>query len=257
MDQTFRDAAEAFDALRRRFQKREISHQEFVDGMKKLRLKDGQGRFWMIGAKSGKWYYFDGRGWVQSEPPSQKENKAICIYCGFENKLEADVCARCGGSLGEEEKTCPHCGSELLEPYLTCPNCSRTPEVAEWIEPAAIEKPREDGGRIVLQSVHPLSFFFFGAVAGLLAGFLLGAFAGATDVFSNALTWLPDALLRFQGKLLGAAIYGLLGGGAGFVLAGAALWLAALVLNFILTLVGGVKFTAFVRPPEKKDAEKR
>ncbi len=75
MDIQFKGIEQAFNDLKKKFQAGEISRQEFVEEMKKLRLKDGQGRFWMIGAQSGKWYYFEGKDWIQSEPPSQAEKK--------------------------------------------------------------------------------------------------------------------------------------------------------------------------------------
>ena len=53
MDTQFKDIEQAFNDLKKKFQAGEISRQEFVEEMKKLRLKDGQGRFWMIGAQSG------------------------------------------------------------------------------------------------------------------------------------------------------------------------------------------------------------
>jgi len=31
-------------------------------------IQDGQGTWWMIGYRTGKWYYFDGTEWVQKHP---------------------------------------------------------------------------------------------------------------------------------------------------------------------------------------------
>ena len=73
MEKSFSQVNEAFDTLKAKFQTGEISRQEFIDEMKKLRIRDDEGRFWMIGAQTGKWYYFDGKDWIQSEPPSQKD----------------------------------------------------------------------------------------------------------------------------------------------------------------------------------------
>ena len=82
MDNRFKAIGEAFEALKVKFQSGTISRQQFIDEMKKLRVKDEEGRYWMIGAQTGKWYFFDGRDWVQTDPPSQREMKSICTaYC--------------------------------------------------------------------------------------------------------------------------------------------------------------------------------
>ena len=255
MDTQFRDIEEAFSDLKRKFQAGEISRQEFVETMKKLRLKDDQGRFWMIGAQSGKWYYFEGKDWVQAQPPSQAEKKAICIYCGFENKLEAEVCARCGGNLMEEPRVCPKCGTKLKEPFLTCPNCSRQleapePERAARAKPA--EKSEEPGTPSVFRAVQPMSMLLFGGTFGLFLGIIIGAFIGATAAFTQSLGFLPAALLELQGKLLGALIYAVLGGLCGFLVGGSFSFLIALISNFVLSLVGGIRFTVGKRAERGK-----
>jgi hypothetical protein len=255
MDTQFKNIEQAFNDLKKKFQAGEISRQEFVEEMKKLRLKDEQGRFWMIGAQSGKWYFFDGKDWVQSEPPSQAEKKAICIYCGFENNLEAGVCARCGGNLIEEPKVCPKCGTRLEEPFLTCPHCSSQLEASEperTVRAKPVEKVQEFGTQSVLWAVHPVPMLLFGGTFGLFLGIIFGAFAGATAAFTQSLAFLPAALLELQGKLLGALIYAVLGGIGGFLVGGVFSFLVALISNFGLSLVGGIRFTVGKRAEKEK-----
>ena len=55
MGDQFRETEEAFALLREKFNDRRISQREFVDSLKQLRIKDEEGRFWVIGAQSGKW----------------------------------------------------------------------------------------------------------------------------------------------------------------------------------------------------------
>ncbi len=43
--------------------------EQFETEVEKLQFKDGVGRCWMLGAQSGKWYFHDGTGWKQAEPP--------------------------------------------------------------------------------------------------------------------------------------------------------------------------------------------
>jgi len=261
MENTFSGVIEAFNSLKTRFQAGDISRQEFIDEMKKLRIKDDQGRFWMIGAQTGKWYYFDGKDWVQADPPSLKQKKAICVYCGFENKPEAEVCARCGGNIGEAPALCPKCGAKLQKPFMTCPQCG-TGQAVEVSAPGAKPSGQKTGAPIaewkepyVLRSVQPTSMFFFGGIFGLLVGIIGGAFAGATGYFSQSLTFLPTGLANLQGKLLGGAVFGLLGGVLGFLVIGYLTFLQAVIMNFVLSLIGGLKFQ--VQPVSKKRKKTR
>ncbi len=64
----FQDLQRQYDELREQFDDDEISEQEFKDKLEGLQLKDEQGRYWTIGALSGKWYRYDGRRWVQETP---------------------------------------------------------------------------------------------------------------------------------------------------------------------------------------------
>ncbi len=152
MEKKFKEVEKAFEELKRKFREKEISRMEFIDQLKTLRLKDKKGRFWMIGSQSGMWYFHDGEDWIQSEPPSIQEGKAICIYCGFENKIESVLCARCGQKLTEEEYYCKNCGHKLDRPDQDCPNCSKEFEsiVREEIEAKdedLTEEAEEDKGK--------------------------------------------------------------------------------------------------------------
>jgi hypothetical protein len=277
MEMTFQSVQDAFDSLKKRFQAGEISRQEFIDEMKKLRLKDDQGRFWMIGAQSGKWYFFDGKDWVQAEPPTLKDKKLICIYCGFENKIDTESCARCGGTMGEERTTCATCGGPLLKPYMTCPRCERL-EAPRSGEGAKGPSAQDDHPRVeavpasatlpvshpaagpvqVLRRIDPMSVLFFGGVFGAISGLALGAFAGATGLFSASLAFLPAGLAEMQGKLLGAIVIGLLGGIAGFLAGAATFFLLVVLANVILAMTNGIKLTLTPEapvPPRKDDEE--
>lgn len=254
-DLSFEGVQAAFDDLKRRLQKGGISRQSFIEEIKKLRLKDAQGRFWTIGLQTGKWYYFDDKDWIQADPPSQKE-KMICVFCGFENKLEAETCARCGGVKGEEPSVCPTCGGPLEKPFQTCPRCKAEPE--EFPAPGSIRLEEEiETHLLVVRGLNPLSALLTFGLLGAFFGILLGAFAGATGAFSESLAFLPSGLAEQQGKLMGAVFLGLLGGAAGFVLVGAVSFLLAIVLNFIMTVTGGLKLDIGQKPVEfeapKKD----
>jgi len=280
MEKSFSQVNDAFATLKAKFQTGEISRQEFIDEMKKLRIRDDEGRFWMIGAQTGKWYYFDGKEWIQSEPPSQAARTAICVYCGFENKIDAASCARCGGTIGEEPTKCPDCGSTLTKPFLTCPKCGIVPggetaapaftpaagtdlivpakreipapahEPAEASAPGPSEKSeiRVPGplppaaGEMVIRAVQPASLFFFWGIFGLLAGIVAGAFIGATGALKPALDFLPVSLHQLQGTLFGALLDAVVGGVLGFLSFGSIAFGFGHLANLILALTGGIQF---------------
>jgi len=238
MDDKFKDVEAVFDRMKKKFRSGELSRREFVDGLKQLRFKDDAGRFWMIGPQSGLWYYFDGKDWVQSAPPSLGERQAICIYCGFENDILAEVCGGCGGRVGggaDEEA-----GSE--------PAADPSTGIAEEIAASAL--PKEDsvaatatgaGRSLTVRSVRPLScLWLFGGI-GLLAGILLGLLAGATAFFPGLAGALPASLKDMQGQIVGGFVFGGLGGIAGFVGFGLAGFILALAANLVLSFIGGLK----------------
>ena len=101
MRSSYKEVEVAFESLRRQFREKAISRREYIDRLKKLRLKDSQGRFWMIGAQSGKWYYFDGRDWVPSDPPGDDSRRAECPSCGLENEGDATTCGAAAGTSGQ------------------------------------------------------------------------------------------------------------------------------------------------------------
>lgn len=47
----------------------QITEQDFKHELEKLRFQDPHGRWWMIGAQSGRWYYYDGARWLLGDPP--------------------------------------------------------------------------------------------------------------------------------------------------------------------------------------------
>lgn len=257
MDDRFKNVEKEFKQLRDEFKRKKLSEPDFKKRLKELRLQDKDGRFWTIGAQTGKWYYFDGNDWTESKPPSLQEKKAICVHCGFENDLENESCSYCGETLKEkigdesdEAFTCPSCGKSLDKYTFFCPDCDRNEEedaLKTWepVEDFEIEPPLEetlDKDEHVLRSVQPLSFaLFFGSI-GLLVGVIMGAFAGSTDFLPGLAVILPPFLKELQGSLIGGIFYGLFGGIFGFGAAGFIGYLLAVLFNVIFSFIGGIKF---------------
>lgn len=280
MEERFKIVQKEFEQLRDKFRKKEISEPEFKKMLKELRLQDQDGRFWTIGAQTGKWYYFDGSDWIESKPPTLQDKKAICIYCGFENDLENESCAYCGESFKKEEKgereeegemdfVCPKCGRKLDKYSFFCPDCdiTETPEEKEWetgeilepekeeddIPPQKLESgtsEEEEGDRIgqVLRYIQPFSMLLFLGSVGLLFGIILGAFVGATEFLKDGTRIVPAFLSELQGSLIGGIFYGLLGGIFGFIFLGLLGFLIAHFFNMVFSLIGGLKINVDKTP---------
>lgn len=257
MDDQFKNVEKEFEKLKDEFKRKRLSEPNFKKRLKELRLQDQDGRFWTIGAQTGKWYYFDGNDWIESRPPSVQDKRAICVHYGFENDLENDACAYCGESLAdtgekepEEEFTCPNCGRKLDKYSFFCPDCDKREEEEEedktWepIEEFDVELPVEEEPEReeqVLRSVQPFSLALFLGSLGLLCGIVLGAFAGAADFLPGLVKILPSFLRELNGSLIGGLFYGLLGGIFGFLALGVVGLLAAVLFNVIFSLIGGIK----------------
>jgi hypothetical protein len=259
MADQFREVEAAFGRLRGRFNEGKISQREFIDSLKQLRLKDEEGRFWMIGAQTGKWYYFDGNDWLQSKPPSLQERKAICIYCGFENDLESETCLRCGGrqDSAAEDPVCPVCGTTLEKTSAACPVCAGHAAKA-WDRTALLPDASAAAGQsLVVRGFEPVSFFWFFGALGLFAGILMGLLVGVTSLFPGIVAALPAFFAEVQGKLAGGVVFTVLGAVVGFAAGGAAGYVAAAVSNGIFSLVGGLRFRAGRTPVPRDDSDKR
>ncbi len=248
MDKEFVDVEREFNILSRKFRQKRISEREYRDQLRKLRIKDTDGKCWTIGARTGKWYYFDGNKWIESQPPSIQEGKAICIYCGYENDITALSCEYCGGDFGEKIHICPQCNTKLDNPYDECPTCAGETKAFETVgEIKEISVDRdlsyedESSPSHIIRAVNPLSFFLFAGFLGLILGLILGVFVGTTPFFSGIVKYFPLFLQEMQGKLLGGVVFGILGGVFGFVLMAGIGFLKALIINGILLFVGGIK----------------
>ncbi|MGZ5478713.1 MAG: hypothetical protein ACXWGZ_03895, partial [Candidatus Aminicenantales bacterium] len=191
--------------------------------LKQLRIKDEEGRFWVIGAQSGKWYAFENGEWFEAKPPSQMEKKAICIACGFENDLEAESCARCGNTGVESAP------EALAEADGAGP--------AAAVEAALLLA----GPEVTVRSVGIVSFLWFFGVLGLFAGILFGLLAGAVGLFAGFVVHLPAFFVDHQGDLLGGLAFSVVGGILGFAIGAGAGAVSAVVSNGILSLIGGVR----------------
>jgi len=228
MIEKFKEIEKEFHKLKDKYTKGIIDREEFRKELEKLMLRDEEGKYWMIGIQTGKWYYYDGEKWVQSPPPYEKEKKIICYSCEKENEENAIFCAFCGTKLKEEVKICSHCGNILKEEYNFCPVCG-----------SSIKEEKNYILRFKNLKIGP-SFPFLSGL-GLIIGAIAGVFVGAINYFYRYITFLPPFLRDIHGTITGSLIYGLIGGFSGFILIGIIGLLFSLLLNFISFLFGGFK----------------
>jgi len=216
MSKPFKEVEKGFSCLKQEFKSKKISEREYKDRLKKLRLKDDDGRSWTIGAQSGKWYYFDGQNWIESQPPSVQKGKAICIYCGYENDLEneSQECPYCT----QKEKLSLRMKEEVLDPY-----------------------EQENGKVYIFRSINLLSFLFFWGALGLVFGIIMGTLIGVAKRYVETIQFFPEFLKALHGKLLGGVVFGFFGGVLGFVLLAIAGFVLAVLINVLLSFVGGIK----------------
>lgn len=242
MSKPFEEVEKEFNVLKQEFSAKKISEKEYKDRLKKLRLKDEEGKSWTIGAQSGQWYYFDGQNWIESLPPSVQKGKAICIYCGYENDLENESCSQCGGLVSEEDVTCPKCKTRLEDKSQECPYCAQKEKLFLRMKDDVVDPYEEENGKpYILRSINILSFLFFWGALGLALGIALGALIGVAKRYGETVQIFPEFLSALHGKLLGGIVFGFIGGVAGFALLAAAGFVLVLIINVLLSFVGGIK----------------
>jgi len=65
----FAEAERRFVALRARYRAGELDDATYEAELWKLVIEDEGGGYWMLGADSGEWYWYDGAQWVRKDPP--------------------------------------------------------------------------------------------------------------------------------------------------------------------------------------------
>ncbi len=59
---------EQYATLRQAFEAGEMDAEAFQAAVDELQTQDDYGRYWVIGAETGTWYYYDGAEWTQADP---------------------------------------------------------------------------------------------------------------------------------------------------------------------------------------------
>lgn len=251
LSRSFRAVEESFYQLSKQFRRGELSREQFAEALRKLRLLDEEGRCWMIGAQTGRWYYYDGQKWIQSEPPEDGRDYLLCPNCYHWNEPQARnceacgsiliktstkiVCLECGNLVDPGSKVCPFCGAET---------CGRPEELVSARKPetAGPERRAEEERVTYLRSVDQATFLLFSGGLGIFLGVIFGLILGSTGFLPGFISVLPGFLKEMQGKLIGGLVFSLLGGVFGFILAAVSGFLLALLINAAIFFFGGPGF---------------
>ncbi len=67
-DDRFQKTEDQYFLLKGQLAAKRITQEQFEAALKALMFQDAQGRYWMIGADTGKWYVHDGQNWVEQNP---------------------------------------------------------------------------------------------------------------------------------------------------------------------------------------------
>lgn len=227
-----------FHRLRHLYLEGRISQREFVAELKKLRVRDSEGKFWTIGAQSGEWYYFNGRNWIRAEPPISGET--------WEEEAGSPESYLAGLALAEKFE------DQTNDFNLMAKSFRITPEAARLEADLASQNlPERSEKWVVVSLPYGSSTLFFGCM-GILLGILAGAVAGSTRFFLQTFSFLPLFLQEIMGKLTGGIIFAALGGLVGFVSGCGFGFFISLVFNLTASLTGGLAIKAGLEKREKK-----
>ncbi|MCX7973131.1 MAG: hypothetical protein N3B16_01335 [Candidatus Aminicenantes bacterium] len=222
-----------FNRLKQLYHEGKLSQREFVAELKRLRVKDYEGKYWTIGAQSGRWYYFNGLHWVQAEPPVRDEID--------QEGLDSELLRENSAFLGRNE---PEEVGGISESLLISPEEASLNLISKEIE------PRKQKYLLVALPLAPTALFFGGL--GLIFGIIAGAIAGSTQFFLDSLSFLPLFLQEIMGKLTGGVILAVGGGLTGFIAGSIAGFLLAFLFNLTSSFTGGLMFKVKVKRLEKE-----
>ncbi len=171
-----------FQRLRRLYLEGKISQREFVTELKKLRVKDNEGKFWTIGAQSGQWYYFNGQNWIRAEPQLSGEfwEEASEPSASF-----MDTQAMAENGLDRENEI-----NRISKSFRISPEVAL---LASELEPHE-QKPKREKLRLISLPLGSTSLFSGGL--GIILGIFVGAIAGSTRFFIHSFNFLRFSYRR-------------------------------------------------------------
>jgi len=237
-DKKFKEIEDLYKNLKDRQAAGEISGDDMKAELKKMMIRDGENRYWMLGSKTGGWYVYDGSSWKAANPYGHEETPLLLqpelaqaekipaadrdIQQPTDEKSET-FCKFCRSRMGEHDAYCKFCGANQKV-------ATRAPE-------------RHPGqGEILVRSVRIFSLIFFFGGLGLVAGVIFGATFGIFKIFGDWIFQFPMMLQEMRGKIQGGLFFGAIGGIAGFIGCALLAVLFGLFYNALAFVFGGLRF---------------
>ena len=86
----FEEVERKVSVLRQRYQAGQLTREELQNELRNLMILDDDGRWWMLGLETNRWYYYDGRDWVPADPPGyldRVQGSAVPTETGLQQVL--------------------------------------------------------------------------------------------------------------------------------------------------------------------------
>jgi len=261
----FKEMEKRFHDLKIRLENGEINIEDFKRELKKLVVLDKNGFYWMLGSKSGNWFRYNGREWVQESPYAQEEKQEVEQQTvQFEQKV--GFSEEKGMTLsGEKRETvaqeatlnielekrekqkeeqpkvnCPYCKKSNIADNEFCAYCGKN--LRGRITPAT-PAPGVSEEQLLVKKIDVVSTIYFGGGSGMIIGIVFGVLFGILNILPDLMTKFPLLFQNAHGKLQGGLIFGALGGLCGFFAFALFFVLQALFFNFISGMFGSLRIT--------------
>lgn len=236
----FKDIEEKYQELKLKLSTGEINSEELKKELKKMIILDQDGKYWMIGSKSGKWYVYNGTEWNESNPYEEDLFKTQPVIKDESEETEREI----PDEFKEEKKEesdfviCKNCKSKITPHSIYCQICGLNQKETEK-ETGLREAGRESD--LLIKSIKITSFVFFLGGLGLVIGVLLGATFGIFNIWDGFLKQFPVMLQETRGKIQGGLIFAALGGISGFIIFSLISLAAGYIYNAISYFFGGIR----------------
>ncbi len=69
----FEEVERKVKILRQQYQTGQLTREQFQAELRRLMILGDDGHWWMLGVESDRWYHYDGKAWVASNPPGYEE----------------------------------------------------------------------------------------------------------------------------------------------------------------------------------------